>query len=226
MKKIIFILLVFLLAPIAYGATLYGTVYSFDLIKLENVKVELNTTPIQRDITENGSYSFIVQSGIYELKAEQYEDGILIAESKETITIAKEGDFILDLILFPVFEELETIEDEEIDILVEERNWVEFVFIVLFLILMFALVYYFNVKPEEEKTTKLTKELDKADTQEDDLQKIIKFIKQEGGRTTQKELRKKFPYSEGKMSLMIADLEDQGKIKKIKRGRGNILILQ
>jgi len=48
----------------------------------------------------------------------------------------------------------------------------------------------------------------------------------EEGRITQTELRTRLPYSEAKVSLLVADLEDRGLIKKIKKGRGNILILQ
>jgi uncharacterized membrane protein len=50
-------------------------------------------------------------------------------------------------------------------------------------------------------------------------------VRSEGGRTTQKDLRRAIPYSEAKISLMIAELESQGKLKKIKKGRGNIIIL-
>jgi uncharacterized membrane protein len=33
------------------------------------------------------------------------------------------------------------------------------------------------------------------------------------------------PYSEAKVSLIVSDLESRGIIKKIKKGRGNILII-
>jgi uncharacterized membrane protein len=58
------------------------------------------------------------------------------------------------------------------------------------------------------------------------LDGIITFIKREGGRTTQKDIRKAFPLSEAKISLMVSDLEEQGKIKKIRKGRGNVIVLQ
>ncbi len=60
----------------------------------------------------------------------------------------------------------------------------------------------------------------------EDLQKIIQIIKDEGGRTTQKQIRKFLPYSEAKVSLMITELIEKGYIEKIKRGRGNIIILK
>ena len=58
------------------------------------------------------------------------------------------------------------------------------------------------------------------------MEQIIKIIKREGSRTTQKEIRKQIPLSEAKISLMIAELEHKGIIEKIKKGRGNIIILK
>jgi len=42
---------------------------------------------------------------------------------------------------------------------------------------------------------------------------------------TQLELRKPLPYSEVKISLIASELEDAGLLRKVKKGRGNILIL-
>lgn len=50
------------------------------------------------------------------------------------------------------------------------------------------------------------------------------IISDHGGRIAQAELRKELPYSEAKVTLMLADLEDRGYIRKIKKGRGNIII--
>lgn len=58
----------------------------------------------------------------------------------------------------------------------------------------------------------------------DDLGGLYDMILHMGGRVTQKDLRKKVPYSEAKVSLMLADLEDRGFIRKIKKGRSNIII--
>ena len=54
----------------------------------------------------------------------------------------------------------------------------------------------------------------------------VDLIKKEGGRISQKDLRKQIPLSEAKISLMIAELESKGVIDKIKKGRGNIIILK
>jgi len=59
-----------------------------------------------------------------------------------------------------------------------------------------------------------------------DLQEIMDIIRGQGGRITQKDLRSKLRYSEGKVSLMLADLERRELIEKFKRGRGNVVIIR
>lgn len=59
-----------------------------------------------------------------------------------------------------------------------------------------------------------------------DLQEVMGIIRGHGGRITQKDLRSRLKYSEGKVSLMLADLERRGLVEKFKRGRGNIIILK
>ncbi|MDD3245943.1 MAG: hypothetical protein PHF18_03625 [Methanosarcina sp.] len=59
-----------------------------------------------------------------------------------------------------------------------------------------------------------------------DLEEIMDIIRGQGGRITQKDLRSKLKYSEGKVSLMLADLERRELIEKFKRGRGNVVILR
>ncbi len=58
-----------------------------------------------------------------------------------------------------------------------------------------------------------------------DLQEILDILESQGGRMTQKDMRKRLRYSEGKVSLMLLDLEKRGKIRKFKKGRGNVLFL-
>ncbi|AKB12711.1 Uncharacterized membrane protein [Methanosarcina thermophila] len=57
----------------------------------------------------------------------------------------------------------------------------------------------------------------------DDLKEILELVRASGNRISQRELRKKSPYSESKVSLMLSDLEERGLIEKFKRGRGNII---
>jgi len=75
-----------------------------------------------------------------------------------------------------------------------------------------------------------TSSVDVGNLQEDreinlpeDLKELLNLIRTNGNRITQRELRKKSPYSESKVSLMLSDLEERGLIEKFKRGRGNII---
>jgi len=59
-----------------------------------------------------------------------------------------------------------------------------------------------------------------------DIDELLKLIKNNGGRMTQKDIRKEIPLSEAKISLMVSELEERGDVKKIKKGRGNIIIIK
>ena len=58
-----------------------------------------------------------------------------------------------------------------------------------------------------------------------ELSGLCGIISAAGGRMTQRDLRKELPYSEAKVSLMVAELEGRGILKKFKKGRGNIIVL-
>jgi uncharacterized membrane protein len=59
------------------------------------------------------------------------------------------------------------------------------------------------------------------------LNRALDIIKGNDGRITQKDLRREMmDLSESKVSLIITELEHKGKIEKIKRGRGNIILLK
>jgi len=81
------------------------------------------------------------------------------------------------------------------------------------------------VEPEEPKLPPLTPTASTDVTLPDDLREVLRIIEKSGGRITQLDLRKALPYSEAKVSLMITDLESRGIVKKVKKGRGNVIIL-
>ena len=162
-----------------------------------------------------------------------------------------EGTYVFDLFLFPTFEdEDELLAGTEFEMNEElingERTYLTWIIsgVIFILFIIVLMVFYMLMKKQKKKKqagkiktesgvkNRQTKEgetqkgsEEREYTGDDSLQKIVTFMKQQDGRTTQKELRKQFPFSEAKMSLLIADLEQQKKIKKIKKGRGNILIL-
>jgi len=216
-KSIFCILAMLLLAPfLANAATIYGNVYDIELNSVNTAIVEISTSPKQVLVSKNGTYSFEVPQGMYTLSAKS--NGFRIAEQ---ITVKSAGIYVLDLILF---------DDMSLDEALLNETAIEFTseyfeqpplwnYLIGILILIVVGIYGVRFMLQQKKETPKNEVFG-------DLKKIVGFIKKKGGRTTQKEIRKQFPESEAKISLMIADLESKGMIKKIKKGRGNIIILK
>jgi len=232
-KILIYALMFLFLISLVNAATIYGTIYDLSLKKIDNARVEISTTPKQFIVAQNGSYSFNVPNGAYTIKAQLIQRNAVLASVQENITIKQDGSYVLDLILFPDIEEgIEEIDvelnDEIIDL--EKDNFI--VYVILSVIIATALigVYFYYIKnkkqKKEEKIETKAEEKHEEAREGNDLNQLIKIIEKEGGRTTQKEIRKQIPLSEAKISLMIAELEHKGVIEKIKKGRGNIIILK
>lgn len=200
----------------ANAATIHGNIYDLTLTKVSNVIVEIDTTPNQRFVAINGSYSFDVPIGSYKIKTDYQEKNLRMSAS-ENITIIDNGKFIIDLFLYPNFSDEDTLYDEfdlEFEELYDTESKFNFFIIAL---LVFALIIgvVLFVKSKEKVIPK----------NQSDIEKLLNILKSNNGRMTQKDLRKHFAMSEAKISLMITELESLKKIKKIKKGRGNIIIL-
>lgn len=217
MRALLFLLLSL---PVAYSAQIYGNLYNWETFEpLSDVVVEVNTTPEQVFVSRDGSYSFSVPSGSYLLRARYYENNLLKLEAEEVLEVPQNGSYRIDLILFPTLEEEFLFDDIDVSILEDgkQNNSSLFIIIAVFLIsAIFAGYIYLKKREKEEESEPLP----------EDLAQVLEIIKSEGGRVKQSELRKRLGCSEAKLSLMLADLEHRGKIKKIKKGRGNIVILK
>ncbi len=212
-----------LILPSVLGVTIHGTVYDFGLDRLSNAVVEIDTSPKQQMVAKNGTYSFTVPAGTYTLKARHEKSD---AEVVENISAISEGDYVFDLILFPSLESEEALLEEELEVpmveeIIEDRPVSQWLLWLVVFVLLGYVVYKVSRKPVVEK--EVIKEIKEVAVHEE-LQKILEFVEKEGGRTTQKDIRKNFPYSEAKISLMIDDLEAKGLVKKIKKGRGNLIL--
>ncbi len=231
-------------------ATIHGAVYEWDSFDpLEDVIIEVNSTPSQSMLAKYGIYSFNLEPGDYLISASFYSSNNLVAYTEEEITVTGDGDYVLDLILLPVyydslgeneFEELDEIasfsdEDDEQDPSPFSLGMIGILFI---LVILSAGVYYI-VKQRSGKSTLSygsshisNEEFDPimpADMWQglpDDLREVISIISKNDGRITQKELRAKVRHSEAKVSLMVSDLESRGIVRKFKKGRGNVIILE
>lgn len=211
-KIIAMIILIFTIMPVN-GAIIKGEIYSWELKKIGAV-VEINTTPKQRIVAVNGSYEFEVSPGVYEIRAYSI-DGKLFCN--ETIKVTSEGIYIIDLILFPKLESNE-LDITELDFNLEEEQSPLYPYVIFIAIAGISFVAYFFLIKRRKKVVE--------ERLPDDLERVLRILKEAGGRMTQKELREKLGWSEAKLSLVLADLERRGIIEKYKKGRGNIIFLK
>ena len=250
----IILVIILITGPVvcAQAAKVYGTIYEFSDFErpLKNVIVEVeeNSTRLQYNVSGDGTYYFDISPGSYVIKARFYNNNLLEFFGEERLKISHPDESRnLDLLLFPPTDpEYEYLGDinltEEIN--PKESNYSNYILIFPAALIIISIILYFVWKkrrlPVSTKTdepvpippvsalpeNKIVVSEIKDVELPDDLKELYDIILKKGGRTTQKDLRKEVIYGEAKVSLMIADLEDRGLIKKIKRGRSNIIIAE
>ena len=239
---ILAIILITCLIFSAQAAKVYGSIYDFsDFEKpLKNVIVEgeEKSTRLQYKVSVDGTYFFDVSPGRYVIKAKFYNDNnILEFSGEEKLNISQPDESRnLDLILFPPIDsEFEYLGDINLtgEIEPNETDYMNYIIPAALIIISIIFIILFSIRKKKRKGISKTDEPalfeDKTvknigDELPDDLRELYEIILKKGGRTTQKDMRKEVIYGEAKVSLMIADLEDRGLIKKIRKGRSNIII--
>lgn len=202
-KVIVLTLFLFLLAEAVLGATIRGIVYDSSLKPAKNVIIEVNSSPTQRFLARDGTYLFSLPAADYKISA-SYETTGGQAYGEELISVIDDGRYVLDIFLVSIGGELD---------FRKEYTYIYYSIIVILIIVIAILVYFFKIRKKKE-------------LESDEIKDIITLLKKNNGRMTQKEIRKYFDLSEAKISLMISDLEEQEKLKRVKKGRGNIIILK
>ncbi|PIN73989.1 hypothetical protein COV20_02650 [Candidatus Woesearchaeota archaeon CG10_big_fil_rev_8_21_14_0_10_45_16] len=237
MRYQIAMILVLCLIPLASAATLQGAVYNDNLEVEKDVLLEIDTTPAQKLLSKDGNYAFELLPGTYTLEARK---GLITVTEK--VLIQQEGTFKLDLFLLPDFtdeDELWAETDEDLLAGVEEESSNIWSYIIAGLFLAFAVwrivaarkrygslgKFRKKMKIEQSKTIEEHKE-DLAQ-EPGYVEKALEIIKKHDGRISQKELRKEMAYlSEAKVSLIITELEHKSLVEKVKKGRGNVILLK
>ncbi len=244
-QRFTLILFLLLLLPIASAATLKGSIYDENLDLAKDVLVEVNSAPARVDdipqqkyLAKNGSYSFDISPGKYTLTAKN--ELYVITEPVEVAS--DNGEYVLDLFLLPDFVEEDELWQEtqqELPLETEEnplRLWSLIIAGIIFALRLARIIYTRKkygslwafrkrIKKESHKTMEQHKE--ELAKEPGYVDQALEIIKKHDGRINQKELRKEMMYlSEAKVSLIVTELEHKGKIEKIKKGRGNVLILK
>jgi len=219
-----------LLAALAFpasAATLHGTIYGPDLAVATEVLVTIDTRPMQRILSLDGNYSFDVPQGNYTISLFSAKTNI---STTEQVSVVQDGSFAFDIFLLPGLEEDERLyQDISADFAQTPANpqpdmgpgpLLAAVFVAALVAIIAFLTW------PSLRDGKCSAFGEGRDHVPESIDAVLAILKKEGGRMTQKELRKRLPYGEAKVSLLVAELEAKGKVEKLRKGRGNILVLK
>src|SRR3989344_190107 len=231
MNKVFIFTILILIIHFSQAAALQGSIYSSDLELETDVLLEVSTTPVQKYLSKDGTYSFQLPAGKYQLTAKKGFNSIV-----EEIEIEKDGTFILDLFLSLDLNEEESLwQDTEQEFFIEEaeesQKYEPWRYILAGVILLFLAARFAKIRKKHGSLKAFSKKvMENKEIRENDqeqLEEVLNIIKKHEGRIKQKTLRKELlHWSEAKISLIVTELEHKGKIEKIKKGRGNIIILR
>ncbi|MCD4821259.1 MAG: winged helix-turn-helix transcriptional regulator [Methanococcoides sp.] len=232
-------------------ATIHGVVYEWDTFEpTDNAYIEINTTPIQSIVPQYGIYSLELPPGNYLITATSYKENKLEYSTEVPLTITDNGTYVIDLLLMPVYSDIVESEENE-NQPTTQAGTISIVFYLLLAIILMVTIERTTSKtkkdkkrhhfePEIEITEYSAPEYAEEVLSEDenmtypeymkdlpsDLQEIVKILLSNDGRMTQKDIRSKIDYSEGKVSMMLNDLEKKDWVEKMKEGRGNVIFLK
>ena len=246
-NSILFLLILVSILPTGMAtanssATVHGAAYEWNTFELmENTIIEINSTPSQSIVAKYGTYSFDLSPGSYTITAKYYQNDTLIYFAEEDIVVTDTGSYIIDLLLYPAYSEGLITEDDLAEIAPIEENShgsdeinqsSSNAYSIMAMVLALASIgtySFLHKKKGIDHTTHQPKVIIEPEKENEklpsDLQEILDIIIANGGRITQKDLRSKLKYSEGKVSLMVSDLENRGFVEKFRKGRGNVIVL-
>ncbi|MBI4152672.1 hypothetical protein HY495_03100 [Candidatus Woesearchaeota archaeon] len=234
-------LILFCFLPLVSAATLKGSVYNSKLDLESDILIEINTTPIQKLLSKDGKYEFNVPPGEYILTARKG-----LVEVSEVTKVVNDGVFIVDLFLLPDFtaeDELWLAAGEQIgeDPLAEPETagdeWWRYALVILILSVLgwryaklrkkYGSLPSFRRKMNAEHAKTLEQHKQEIAQEPGYLEEVLSTIQKHDGRISQKQLRSEMLHlSEAKISLILTELEHKGKIEKIKKGRGNVIVMK
>lgn len=237
-KTLVPLLFLLLLSVSSLAATIKGTVYNDQLEPERNVLVEVNSLPAQKLLSKDGKYTFELGAAMYVITATK--EGLSVTEDVE---IKGEGQYIVDIFLIEGLEEEDQLwqETEENPLQGAEdvfatRTWAYMAVGVIVALLLARIIYMrkkygslrlFRKHIKEEAAKSVEQHKEELAKEPGYLEKALEIIRKHDGRITQKELRKEMLYlSEAKVSLIVTELEYKGKVEKIKKGRGNVIVVK
>ncbi len=245
------LLLVLLLAPLLNAVVLQGTVFDSSLTPVAAI-VEISN-PRQVAAAPNGTYSFTVQPNTnYSITART--TGEPVYQETLNLEVGSE-DVRFDVILLTpsdVDDDLVDIVkatgslDSDLPGDTVPSYWIAIAAIAAFIVaailvsrpqIVKKIVQRSEKNKKEENTSAPAMEKQRDEKTENTVEKreelkidsfkeqILKLISEKGGAVEQKELRRELPWSEARVSIELTELEKMGKVRKIKKGRANLVKL-
>ena len=245
----IYLILLLSISSLTSGIIISGEIYDASFNIIEKSLVSINTTPIQKIIAHK-NYTFNIPPGKYLITAQINKNNENYIGKEEVVIPNQNTNSIYqrDIILFAdLSEEYDLINEEALNEIIEiDDSYTKFyyqpqsiIFMIIWIITIVFILKAFSKQQEKHKTDEkeiesvvkkeisdLKKEINTINKKEilirKELDPYIKFIAKEK-QLLQKNFKKEFPMSDAKASLIISELEELGIVKKIKKGRGNIL---
>ncbi len=214
-----FVFIMVLILGVANAASIHGEVYAIDgFDNLNNSIIKISGEENHQLMIKEGNYSIELKEGEYVIEGFYYEKEELIYYAKYELKVGAES-LRFDVVLFSeeIFKDVPSIYIDEIELeeleIEKENNfmylWVGIgITIILFVVLFLLKTKIKKAKPEE---------LDA------DCKTVLKIVNENEGRITQKEIREILNWSDSKLSLVVSELEQLELIKRIKKGRENII---
>ena len=191
-------ILLLLLSSLAFPAYIHGEIYSPGFEKINQTVVQVEGKFSYQVVTDKANYSFFLPEGDYRISASNFdENGNLLLFTEQEISVGPE--------------------DQNIDLVLRPKTYFEYL-IPVAILLLFALIYIIMEKLRPKQLS-----IPKKQELDDDAKKVLQALDSYEGRATQKELLLSTNFSNSKLSLILTELESMGRIKKFKRGRGNII---
>ena len=237
------------------NSIIHGTIYNSELDPITTAIIVINTTPTQKEVIRNGTYSLSVPKGHYTLIIRMpHEKPNQILYSQE-INITESGNFLNDIIIpfenlsisepVPTINNIFNASNNNNESKLNKSKYYNLIIIlsliVIFILLIVSLYLAKKIKRKNNEIKKNIEDIEQPKSNEMSYEKrkkinkptqnklenlIIDYIKSKNNLTTQKEIKKKFSLSNTKVSLVLSTLESQGLIIRIKKGRINIIKLK
>lgn len=195
MNNLQLIAIVLLLSSICTAAYVTGEIFTNNLEKMNRTVVSIEGPFSYQLVTDKANYSIFLPEGEYRISASNFnENGDLILYAEESVRVGSQ-DQEIDLVLNPPRSDL----------------------LILFggTLILIAVFLWSNHFWHGKKKRRYRLDAD--------AQNVLKALDSFEGRSTQKELRQTLKFSDAKLSLILTELEQLGRIKKFKRGRANIV---